>query len=233
MASPCGLSASKPLIAGSTLSPPMPISGRTRSNDTLDAVVTQRVDPRPGVRVVAVDQRAVDIEQDAAHALGYRRLHCLTSVPGGARFPSSSMRRDVEIERAKQRTAGVSDFVSIPALDEHQRPRSKRESFAVHERCPGSGHHIEPLIGTAMPVGRTALRSAGLDHHLGGLRPPIPQRNAKPSSKPKPLPIHNRSAPPARLCRSKRGDRHGLPMPRGVGSAAPGTGRAAGSPGKG
>ena len=54
-----------PLTAGISLSPPMPMQRRTCDRIHGDAMFGKGLDPRGRMGVVAVDERAVDVEQNS------------------------------------------------------------------------------------------------------------------------------------------------------------------------
>jgi hypothetical protein len=57
--------------------------------------------------------------------------------------------------------------------------RFKLDPFASDDCRSASGHDIQPLIGTAMAVIRTAFMATSGQRHLSGLRPPIADGNLK------------------------------------------------------
>ena len=76
MRRPSGDSSLRPDTCGISLSPPMPIARRTRVGIDGDPGFGERLDPRARVGVVAVDERAVDVEdhclQDSVAVVGER-----------------------------------------------------------------------------------------------------------------------------------------------------------------
>jgi hypothetical protein len=81
----------------------------------------------------------------------------------------------------QQATTGVAHLVLVTVLDQQQRSRTQRHPPAGDTGGAGPRHDVEPLIGAAMAVAGTALRLAGRNDHLGGLRAAIAERDPEPS----------------------------------------------------
>jgi hypothetical protein len=114
--------------------------------------------------------------------------------PGREFLPGRGVRgRDVDVQRLQRPLAGVSDFVTVATLDQDERSPTQRDPLAVHNRFSRSADDEQPLVGAAMTVVRPALGRAGLERHLGGLRPPVPERDAEPAAEAKVGVAHARS----------------------------------------
>jgi len=97
---------------------------------------------------------------------------------------------NVEVERHQVLVAVVTNFVTVPVLDEKQRSRGETIAAPVDDSDSRTSNHQEPLIGAAMAVLAAAFRFSRRQHHLGRLRSAISQNDVEALAEPKSFMLH-------------------------------------------
>jgi hypothetical protein len=123
-------------------------------------------------------------------ALAGVSLVCLRAA-GHERFPFPGVGRwHVDVQRAQRDPSGVVNLVMILLLDEKQHSLTEASTLSSNNRDAISGDHVEPLVGTEVPISSTSFRLPGGDYHFGGLRPPITEHHVKAGAEAKLLISH-------------------------------------------
>src|SRR5688572_3643180 len=65
------------------------------------------------------------------------------------------------------------------ALDEKHGPSAQRVLLSAGRRSARARHDVQPLVGSSMPVVRTALAIAGRDDHRRDLRSCVSERDGE------------------------------------------------------